>query len=145
MSAPDREPTAPVGFWTPRQRRIAALAAAVLVAALAVRLWQNPVELARAPEPGPRAAELADRLDPNVADETLLAAVPHMSDRRARAIVAYRQEFGRRHPRRRAFNSVDDLLAVAGITPEALEQLRPFLFVPPVPPATGPASAPARL
>jgi len=142
MSGPDREPTAPVVFWTPRQRRIAALAAAVLVAALAVRLWENPVELARAPEPGPRAAELADRLDPNVADETLLAAIPHMSDRRAHAIVAYRQEFTRRHPQRRAFNSVEDLLAVAGFTPESLEQLRPFLFVPP---ATGPALPSTRL
>ena len=42
------------------------------------------------PSEGPRAAELQSRIDPNAADWKTLAAIPNLGEKRAKAIVAYR-------------------------------------------------------
>jgi hypothetical protein len=115
------------------------LLAAALLLGLAITLRRNPVELPIEPEDGPRAAELADRLDPNQADLAALEAIPRMGEVRARAIILYREQFAQKHPGKRAFNSINDLQHVHGIGPTTLYELRPYLFVrrPATQPMTG--------
>jgi hypothetical protein len=134
-------------IWTPRQRRIAWLLAAILVIALAIRLRNNPQEIA-SPQDGAHSAEITGQLDPNDAPAAMMGVIPHLPPAKARAIVAYRESFVRRHPGRRAFNSLHDLLRVKGLGRQTLEQISPFLNIPPAPttnagnPATSAATEP---
>ena len=56
----------------------------------------------------------------NTASLSDLQRLPGIGEKRAQAIVAYRQEWG-------GFSSVDDLLRVDGLGPRTLESLRPYL------------------
>jgi DNA uptake protein ComE-like DNA-binding protein len=131
-SAGKRVADAQAAIWTPRQRRIAWLFTAILVIALAICLRNNPQEIA-SPQDGARSAQITGQLDPNDAPAAMLAVIPHLTQAKARAIVAYRESFVRRHPGRRAFNSLHDLLRVKGLGRQTLEQISPFLDIPPAP------------
>ncbi len=45
-----------------------------------------------------RAEALADRIDPNVATLEELVVLPQMGEKRAEAIVAYREKFAKENP-----------------------------------------------
>ena len=62
------------------------------------------------------------KIDLNRADCWLLEALPGIGETRAQAIVDYRNEEG-------PFQRVEDLLEVAGIGPETLEQIRDYVTV----------------
>jgi competence protein ComEA len=80
-------------------------------------------------DPGPRRdlgsderLALALPIDPNEADERVLAFVPGLSRKLGRAVVLHRAAHG-------PFRAVDDLLAVKGIGPRRLERARVRLSV----------------
>src|SRR5215212_8805838 len=84
--------------WTPSQRGVLLVFVSVLCVALGIRLFINRAYVSD-PQP-PRAArydDLADRLDPNVADWQSLAVLPQLGEKRAREIVDYRERFARQH------------------------------------------------
>ena len=104
--------------WTASQRRALLVLLSGLFVFLAVRYALNPVYVSD-PQPAvpARFAELADRIDPNVADWQTLAALPALGEKRAKQVVAFRDEYVARHPGRRAFRRPDDLQLVRGIGP----------------------------
>lgn len=135
MSAPRWLPAG----WNDRQRGFIACFLLALVAYLSVRLLVNP-RFVSDPQPAvpERAAQLADRIDPNSADVPALAALPMIGEKRARAIVTYREEFEKSHPGERAFKRIADLDQVRGIGPIIVEQLEPYLLFDKKPPTTRP-------
>ncbi len=62
-------------------------------------------------------AELSLRLDVNAAEWHELLPLPQIGEKRARAIIEYRDTHG-------PFTSIDELLNVKGITPGVLEAIR---------------------
>jgi hypothetical protein len=120
---------------------IAALLIALLVY-LSIRRAIHPTFIAD-PQPldGSRAADLAERLDPNSATQAELAAIPGVGETLAAAIVDYRQDFTRLHPGQLPFHESRDLLAIRGIGVARLEAMELCLFFstkPPTRPATRP-------
>jgi DNA uptake protein ComE-like DNA-binding protein len=123
--------------WTKSQRRvILALLIAVLIY-LSIRLLLNPIYVSN-PQPAapPRASELEDRIDPNTADAQTLSTLPQMGEKRAKAMIEYREQFLATHPGQPAFSQPQDLLRVKGIGASMLEELQPFLIFP----ANGPTT-----
>jgi DNA uptake protein ComE-like DNA-binding protein len=123
--------------WTKSQRRvILALLIAVLIY-LGIRLLLNPIYVSN-PQPAtpPRASELEDRIDPNTADAQALSTLPQMGEKRAKALIDYREQFLAMHPGQPAFSQPQDLLRVKGIGVSMLEELQPFLIFP----ANGPTT-----
>ena len=126
--------------WTLPQRRALLVLLIVLLAFLIVRYALNPVYVSDPqPERPARADDLADRIDPNTADWTALAALPGIGEKRARDIVAYREEARRISRNRLVFSRKEDLLRIKGIGPAMLEALEPYLIFPPAP-ATHPST-----
>ena len=124
-------------LWTARQRRAILILLAAVLLYLTVRLIRNPVYVSDPqPRDGPRAAELADRIDPNTADVAMLAALPMIGQRRAEDIVAYREQFAAQNPGKPAFTRVEDLLRIRGFGTAMIEHLRPYLIFPRASPAT---------
>lgn len=119
-------------IWTASQRRALILLICVFVLVLFVRVLLNCQYVSDAPDaPAPRAAELADRADPNSADWETLAAIPMLGQNRAREIVAYRERFALAHPGNPiAFRSSADLLHIRGIGASMVANLEPFLIFP---------------
>lgn len=125
--------------WTPSQRR-------VLIGLLSAGLVYLTIQMVRhrafIPDPQPampvNAAKLADRLDPNVASESELAALPTMGEKRAAAIVSYRDEYVKDHPGETAFTKPTDLLRIKGIGMAMLTTLEPYFIFPGEAPATQP-------
>jgi len=134
-------PKQPALTWTLPQRRVLLLLLTVLLVVLAVRYALNPVFVSDPqPERPPRYDELVDRIDPNTADWATLAALPGLGEKRAKDIVAFREESKRYFPDSVAFARPDDLLKVKGIGVAMLEAIRPFLEFPGA--ATAPSTAP---
>jgi DNA uptake protein ComE-like DNA-binding protein len=106
---------------------------------LAIRLIRNPGYVSD-PQPGdpPRAAELADRIDPNTADVATLAALPTIGHRRAQDIVDYRERFVAQNPGKVAFTRVEDMVRIKGFGIAMIEHVRPYLTFPKQPPTTRP-------
>ena len=128
-------------LWTARQRRAIVILLIGILTYLAIRLVRNPIYVADPqPRDGPRAAELADKIDPNTADVATLAALPMIGQRRAQDIVAYRERFVAQNPNRPAFTRVEDLLRIRGFGSAMIEHVRPYLTFPRErpPPATRP-------
>jgi hypothetical protein len=124
-------------LWTARQRRAILILLAAVVLYLTLRLIRNPVYVSDPqPRDGPRAAELADRIDPNTADVAMLAALPMIGQRRAEDIVAYRERFAAQNPGKPAFTRLEDLLRIHGFGTAMIEHLRPYLIFPRASPAT---------
>jgi DNA uptake protein ComE-like DNA-binding protein len=127
--------------WTARQRVPLALILAAVLAILGIQHLYNPAHVGKTlPLEGPRAAELADRLDPNLADEPALAALPGIGPSLAARIVAEREKFVAENPGRRAYENLDDLKRVKGIGDATVRTLDPHLAFPPSP-ATRPQGA----
>ena len=132
--------------WTLPQRRALLLLLAALLVFLAVRYALNPVYVSNPqPERPGRSDELADRIDPNTADWPTLAALPGIGEKRAREIVAYREEAAARSPGGVDFAQKEDLLRIKGIGSAMLEAIAPYLTFPALPTTTttGSATAPA--
>lgn len=117
--------------WTASQRRALLALLAGLFVLLAVRYALNPTYVSD-PQPAvpARFAELADRIDPNVADWQTLASLPAIGEKRAKQIVAFREAYAAQHAGRPAFRRADDLQLVRGIGPAISETLRPYLIFP---------------
>jgi len=127
----------PPQLWTARQRRAILILLAAVLLYLGLRLIRNPVYVSDPqPRDGPRAAELADRIDPNTADVATLAALPMIGQRRAEDIVAYRERFAAQNPGKSAFTRLEDLLRIHGFGTAMIEHLRPYLIFPRASPAT---------
>ena len=117
--------------WTLAQRRGLI---ALLVVFLAFLTWQsvgNRLYIADPqPHEGARAAELESRIDPNSADWQTLAAIPGLGEKRAKAIVAYRDSMHRLNSGRLVFQRPADLLQIRGIGAATVDNLRPYLVFP---------------
>jgi DNA uptake protein ComE-like DNA-binding protein len=103
----------------------------LLIAFLAIRLALNPQTISdRAPSQNNPADDLADRLDPNTATEPELAAIPDMGEKRATAIVQFRDQFHTRHPDQPAFAKLSDLEQITGIGPATAQNMEPYFMFP---------------
>jgi hypothetical protein len=124
--------------------------AAVIGLVLAVLLWRTVRDRAYISEPQPlrpaKFEELADRLDPNTASWEELVAIPMLGEKRARAVVEYREGWLKRHPGEGpAFKSAIDLVVVRGIGASMVETLAVHLTFPaPATSPSSPASKPVR-
>jgi hypothetical protein len=137
MSEPPKPQSGELG-WTLPQRRAMVLLLSIFLLALIVQLAFNRRFVPGHPSRGDRAAELASRLDPNLADWQALAAIPNLGEKRAREIVDYRERVRRTKPGT-VFRTVYDLRAIRGIGPATVEKLREFLIFPGETPASLPA------
>src|SRR5437762_11397796 len=118
-------------MWTPSQRGVLIAFALILSTVLLLRLAFNHHYIS---DPQPlrpeRYDELADRLDPNVASWQELAVLPQLGEKRAREIVAYREQFRADRRGDVAFARIEDLLKVRGIGVAMIETIRPHLMFP---------------
>jgi competence protein ComEA len=109
----------------------------ILIVVLAIRLCLNPAMVPEhEPTQGSEADQLADRIDPNIATEAELAAISGLGEKRAEAIVDYRQRYVAEHPNHLAFSRPSDLEHVSGIGPATAEMMEPYLFFAPSPTTT---------
>ncbi len=117
--------------WTLGQRR-ALIAVVVGIALLCASRFAFTPAFISDPQPANpiHSADLADRLDPNVADVATLSALPQIGPGRAKAIVAYREQARARNPNRPAFTAPSDLMLVKGIGLSIANQLEPYLIFP---------------
>ena len=120
-----------IHLWTPRQRiTLASLTVLIAITFLLVAT-RRPLHINDPPLPNaPRAHELATRIDPNHADWPTLAALPQIGEKRAKQILAYRDDFTRKNPTRRPFTTIQDLQNVPGIGPATADALSPYLLFP---------------
>ena len=127
-------------IWTAKQRQVLGVGVIVLCAALGWRYWSHR-EYVADPRPGDgrRAGELLNRIDPNTASWAALAIIPGVGEKRAKAIVAYREESLRIVPGAVVFRRVEDLqhvkdgddeTGVAGIGETTVEAMRAYLVFP---------------
>jgi len=66
----------------------------ILITVLAIRLAMNSKTIPEFKAGETSASDhLADRIDPNTASEAELAAIPELGEKRAQAIVDFRQRF----------------------------------------------------
>ena len=70
-----------------------------------------------------RAAQAAQRIDPNTADEATLRLLPRIGPEMARKIIDYRTSVATTQP----FTQPSDLQRVPRIGPATIEQLEPWL------------------
>lgn len=118
-------------IWTPPQRVVLAVAVMLIAAGAGVRLLCNPTYIPNPQPPdGARAAELQDRIDPNTADWPAWASLPGIGEKRAKQIVAWRDEFVASHPGTMPFRQPQDLLRIKGIGVATMEELTPYLAFP---------------
>jgi hypothetical protein len=104
---------------------------------LLIRLILNPTYVSDPqPHEGSRAAEVEDRINPNTADWSTLAALPQIGERRARDIVAYREQFVAANPGKVAFARPEDLYRIRGFGVAMVSLIEPYLIFPSTQPAT---------
>ena len=118
-----------LAFTGPQRRVMAVLLSIVFIFAA----WQLAFNHTYIDNPQPAVGDLysnlADRIDPNTADWPELAALPMLGEKRAKALIEYRQRVHQRGDAR-AFNSAEDLYRVDGFGPKLVAQLSPFLHFP---------------
>jgi len=119
-------------LWTNQQRIVLIWLLLIFCGWLAFRAYKNPRYVSDPqPQAGARAGELLDRLDPNSATWQELSVLPELGEKRAKEIVAYREEFVRAGRGAVAFRSAEDLLKIKGIGVSMVENLSPYLKFPP--------------
>jgi competence ComEA-like helix-hairpin-helix protein len=117
-----------VEFWTPSQRRGLLVIIAAIALCLTIKLLRNPTTVSDPqPQEGPAASRLASKLDPNTATAAELAAIPELGEKRAQAIVDYREEFSAKHPGQKAYTRATDLERIKGIGLATSENLEAYL------------------
>jgi competence ComEA-like helix-hairpin-helix protein len=142
---PKPPPPEPAFAWTAPQRRALLAVLTVLCLGLGIRYACNPTFVSDPqPERPARYDDLADRVDPNTADLNTLTAIPNLGEKRAEAIIEFREMRARQHPGQPAFRVVEDLMAVRGIGSAMVDNLKPYLTFPTRPPETNPSSATGR-
>lgn len=103
----------------------------IVIAILAIHLAMNPTKIGEfKSSEGSGSDQLADRIDPNTATEAELAAIPELGEKRATAIVEFREKFRSRHPNVVAFQKVSDLEQISGIGAATAENMEPYLMFP---------------
>jgi DNA uptake protein ComE-like DNA-binding protein len=103
----------------------------ILITILAIRLALNSKTIPEfKPGQTPAYDPLADRIDPNTASEAELAAIPELGEKRAQAIVDFREKFQARHPNQFAFHRPSDLEQISGIGAATAETMEPYLIFP---------------
>jgi competence ComEA-like helix-hairpin-helix protein len=75
----------------------------------------------------PCEIRLESRINPNYAPPASLVRLPGIGDGRARAIVAYRDEFSKKDSNSIAFRNCADLQKVKGIGPKTVEDMCEWL------------------
>jgi len=70
---------------------------------------------------------LDEQINPNDAPLASLVRLPGIGIGKANAIVAYRENFGRKDSDSRAFQDCDDLQKVKGIGPKTVQNIREWL------------------
>jgi competence protein ComEA len=104
---------------------------AILLAILLTRLLLNTQTIPTSTTaPAPNATHLADKIDPNTATRAELAAIPDLGERRAAAIIDFRQKFTTRHPGEKTFQKLFDIEQVPGVGPATAENMQPYLQFP---------------
>jgi DNA uptake protein ComE-like DNA-binding protein len=73
------------------------------------------------------ADQLLMRLDPNTASTAELAAIPSLGEKRAAAIVEFREKWEKEHPGQLAFVRIGDLYQIKGVGPATGELLGEYL------------------
>ena len=123
-------------MWTPSQRGVLIAFVLILCLVLSLRFAFNR-HYVDDPQPvrPDRYDELADKLDPNVATSQELAVLPQLGEKRAKEIVAYREQYRMDRRGDFPFRKAEDLLVVKGIGVAMLNTIRPHLMFP-SPPAT---------
>ncbi len=117
--------------WTLPQRRALLGLLTVFTVILGGRYACNPAFIDDPPPArSPRADDLADRLDPNADDWQHLAAIPGLGEKKARAIVAFREAWLQNHPNDPPFRGPQDLRLVKGIGPATVANVTPYLVFP---------------
>ena len=118
-------------LWTRRQRLTLAVLLLPIAGWLMYLAIDHPMQIA---DPlivvGPRSGELATRIDPNVADWPVLAALPVLGEKMARTIVAYREAHHAAGEGGPAFGEINDLMRVKGIGKATTRALEPLLVFP---------------
>src|SRR4051812_10491204 len=119
-------------MWTPSQRGVLIAFVLILSAALLIRLAINRSYFSD-PQPlqSARADDLADKLDPNLATWQELAVLPQLGEKRAKEIVAYRDQYRADRRGEVVFKKAEDLLVIRGIGVALLTTIRPHLMFPP--------------
>jgi competence protein ComEA len=103
----------------------------ILLAILLIRLLLNPQTIPTSTTaPAPEANHLADQIDPNEATEPELAAIPDLGEKRAAAIIDFREKFIARHPNQKPFQKLSDLEQIRGIGAATAENMDPYLKFP---------------
>jgi competence ComEA-like helix-hairpin-helix protein len=126
-------------IWTASQRAVLVTFILIFAAFLAFRIYWDRNYVARPQrEDAPRAAEVLDRIDPNTADLATLSILPGLGEKRAKEIIAYRDEFHRTRPNEVPFRTQEDLLKVKGMGVSMMENLSPYLSFPSTQPVTRP-------
>lgn len=116
-------------LWTLPQRRALILVITVILLILLVRQWRRPAFLSDPPPPAAaHAGELRNRINPNIASLQRLCVLPGIGEKRAAAMIAYREAFGREHEGRVPFHRAEDLAQIKGFGPATVENLRPYLI-----------------
>jgi competence protein ComEA len=91
----------------------------------------NPLKVADPQSSAGQASDqLADRIDPNTASASEIAAIPNLGEKKAQAIVDFRERFKARHPDHPAFARLSDLEQISGIGAATAENTEPYLLFP---------------
>lgn len=118
-------------MWNASQRAVLLSVVIGIFAYLSIRLvFQHSYISDPQPAEAPRARELADRVDPNLATQAELAAIPNIGEKLAAAVIDYRNRYGIEHPGHIAFLLPKDLLHVRGVGPAKMEIFSQYLEFP---------------
>jgi len=129
----------PRQHWSAPQRGVIIGLLCLILLYVLVRLIINPTYVSDPqPQTPPRFAELEDRIDPNTADASTLAALPQIGEKRARDIVAYRDQFVADHPGQLAFTKPEDFYRIRGFGAAMVSLMEPYLIFPTSRPSTQP-------
>jgi hypothetical protein len=118
-------------IWTRRQRAVLAAAVLFLAGWFFVRALREPARVVDPPPVmGELANDLATRIDPNTADWPAWAALPLIGEKRAKEIVAFRENWLAEHPAEVPFEKLEDLMRIKGIGKATIATLEPYLVFP---------------